>query len=46
MASAGINCCSKSASTTCTDLSVNVCKDFECFNEHKNLHLLERLWAQ
>jgi len=31
-ASAGLNCCSKSAST-------NVYKDYKCFNEHANLHL-------
>lgn len=34
MARAGINCCSKSASTTCPDLSGNVSKDFNCFNDH------------
>ena len=33
MASAGLNCCSKSAST-------NVCKDCNCFNEHAKPLLL------
>jgi len=33
MASAGLNCCSKSAST-------NVNKDFKCFNEHEYPQLL------
>jgi hypothetical protein len=31
MASAGTNCCSKSASTACADLSVNVYKEFQMF---------------
>ena len=38
MASEGINCCSKSASTACNDLSVKVCNDFKCFNEQLHLY--------
>ena len=40
MASAGINCCSKSISTTCSDLSGNEYKDYECFTDYANPHLL------
>jgi len=36
MTSAGLDCCSKSASTTCPNLSGNVYKDFKFFNEHTN----------
>jgi hypothetical protein len=43
MASAGLDSYSKSASITCIDLSVKVCNDFNCFNEHEFLHLLVRL---
>jgi hypothetical protein len=39
MATSGLDCCSKSASIACTDLSVKVCNDFNCFNEQVYLYL-------
>ena len=33
------------ASSASNEFSVNVCKDFKCFDELEYLHLLERLLA-